>query len=82
MTDRLSKFFLLTKKKQEQGKHFYTTQGRGSFHGVLPDFWVTESAWKVATLLPIHQLPVLGILSRPSKDLSLVGFGGISCGWY
>jgi hypothetical protein len=66
---------------QEQGKHFSTAQGRGSFQGVLLDFLVAESAVEVAVLLPIDQLPVLGILSRPSKDLPLLGFGGISCGW-
>jgi hypothetical protein len=82
MTDRPFKFFVIFHNFQEQGKLFYTAQGRGSFQGVLLDFWVIESAFEVAALLPIHQLPVLGILSRPSKDLSLLGSGGISCGWY
>jgi hypothetical protein len=80
--DRPFEFFVLFKNKQEQGKHFYTAQGRGSFQGVLLDFWVTESACKVTALLPINQSPVLGILSKPLKNLSLVGLGGISCGWY
>jgi hypothetical protein len=68
-------FFFLSKNKQEQGKHFDTAQGRGSFPGVLLDFWVAKSACKVAVLLPINHWPVLGILSRPSKDLSLLGLG-------
>jgi hypothetical protein len=52
----------LSLHQEHQGKHFCTEQERGSFQGVLLFLWVAESACKVAALLSIDKLPVLGIL--------------------
>jgi hypothetical protein len=68
----ISHNFLKNNKASTSFQH----RGGGPFRVCFADFWVAESACKVAALLLIDRSPVLGILSRPSNNLSSFRFGG------